>query len=109
MDNVLIRGRRGTLHFIRFPTSHMGKFLELARNKGMANLVSTVCATGGGAFKFEDDFRKVGIFLLKLFLVSVCLFSYKALKYKCFFFIALCNYNGRNLHCKQTKRMFQNK
>lgn len=59
MDNVTIRGRRGTLHFIRFPTSEMGNFLALAKSKGMANLVTTVSATGGGAYKFEDSFRKV--------------------------------------------------
>lgn len=58
MDNVLIRKRRGTLHFIRFPTSEMGNFLALAKSKGMANLVTTVSATGGGAYKFEESFRK---------------------------------------------------
>lgn len=58
MDNVCIRGRRGTLHFIRFPTSEMGNFLALAKSKGMANLVTTVCATGGGAYKFEENFKK---------------------------------------------------
>lgn len=59
MDNVCIRGRRGTLHFIRFPTSEMRNFLALARSKGMANLVTTVCATGGGAYKFENNFKQV--------------------------------------------------
>lgn len=59
MDNVTIRGRRGTLHFIRFPTSEVGAFLQLARSKGMADLVNTIYATGGGAYKFEDDFAKV--------------------------------------------------
>lgn len=59
MDNVIIRGRKGTLHFIRFPTSQMDKFLSLAHSKGMANLVSTVCATGGGAYKFEENFKRV--------------------------------------------------
>ncbi|XP_036141639.1 pantothenate kinase 3 isoform X2 [Monomorium pharaonis] len=58
MDNACIRGRRGTLHFIRFPTSEMRNFLVLAKSKGLANLVTTVCATGGGAFKFEDNFKK---------------------------------------------------
>ncbi|NP_001164148.1 fumble isoform 3 [Tribolium castaneum] len=58
MDDVYIRGRRGTLHFIRFPSSEMVNFLALAKSKGMANLVTTVCATGGGAFKFEEDFRR---------------------------------------------------
>ncbi|KAG8236371.1 hypothetical protein J437_LFUL016820 [Ladona fulva] len=58
MDNVVVRGRKGTLHFIRFPTSEMDTFLELAKSKGMANLVTTVCATGGGAYKFEENFQK---------------------------------------------------
>uniref|UniRef100_A0A182XKR4 pantothenate kinase n=1 Tax=Anopheles quadriannulatus TaxID=34691 RepID=A0A182XKR4_ANOQN len=58
MDDVVIRGRRGSLHFIRFPTSEMLSFLKLAKSKGMAQLVTTVCATGGGAFKFEEDFRQ---------------------------------------------------
>ncbi|XP_034111485.1 pantothenate kinase 3 isoform X2 [Drosophila albomicans] len=57
MDNVVIRKRRGSLHFIRFQTTDMGNFLSLAKQKGMAELVTTVCATGGGAFKFEKDFR----------------------------------------------------
>ncbi|XP_058054932.1 pantothenate kinase 3 isoform X1 [Anopheles bellator] len=59
MDDVVIRGRRGSLHFIRFPTSEMLSFLLLAKSKGMAQLVTTVCATGGGAFKFEQDFRRL--------------------------------------------------
>ncbi|XP_060523462.1 pantothenate kinase 3 isoform X2 [Cylas formicarius] len=58
MDNVCIRGLIGTLHFIRFPTSEMKNFLVLAKYKGMAKLVTTVCATGGGAYKFEEDFKK---------------------------------------------------
>uniref|UniRef100_A0AAG5DS34 pantothenate kinase n=1 Tax=Anopheles atroparvus TaxID=41427 RepID=A0AAG5DS34_ANOAO len=57
MDDVVIRGRRGSLHFIRFPTSEMLSFLRLAKSKGMAQLVTTICATGGGAYKFEEDFR----------------------------------------------------
>lgn len=58
MDSVKIGGRIGTLHFIRFPTSEMGNFLALAKSKGMATLVTTVYATGGGAFKFEEEFMK---------------------------------------------------
>lgn len=66
MDNVEVRGRKGSLHFIRFPTSEMGNFLELAKSKGMATLVTTVCATGGGAYKFEDAFqREVNMNLMK--------------------------------------------
>lgn len=59
MNNVKICNRVGTLHFIRFPTSEMNNFLDLAKKKGMATSVSTVCATGGGAFKFEENFKNV--------------------------------------------------
>lgn len=66
MDGVRVGGREGTLHFIRFPTSEMGNFLELAKAKGMASLASTICATGGGAHKFEGDFlAQVGLGLHK--------------------------------------------
>ncbi|KAL1509665.1 hypothetical protein ABEB36_004371 [Hypothenemus hampei] len=58
MDNVQLGGVLGTIHFIRFPTSQMEKFLCLANQKGMAKLITTVCATGGGAYKFEEDFKK---------------------------------------------------
>lgn len=59
MNNVNINGRMGHVHFIRFPTSEMKNFLTLAKSKGMATLASTVCATGGGAYKFEEDFKQV--------------------------------------------------
>jgi len=58
MNGVEIRGRTGSIHFIRFPTSQMNAFIKIAKDKGMAHLASTVCATGGGAHKFEDDFRR---------------------------------------------------
>lgn len=65
MDNVEIGGRRGSIHFMRFPTSEMPNFLALAKSKGMATLITTVCATGGGAYKFEDSFVRVGKKLLE--------------------------------------------
>lgn len=69
MDNVKICNRTGTLHFIRFPTSDMHNFLELAKRKGMAASVSTVCATGGGAFKFEENFKNVSLKLIILIFI----------------------------------------
>ena len=57
MEDVVIMKRQGRLHFIRFPTSVMRAFLDLAKEKGMAETISTVCATGGGAYKFEADIR----------------------------------------------------
>lgn len=58
MKNCLINGCRGTLHYIRFPTADMPIFLSMAKKKGIANRTSTVCATGGGAFKFEQEFKE---------------------------------------------------
>jgi hypothetical protein len=40
--------------WFRFPTNQMSGFIELAKEKGMADTLSTVCATGGGAYKFEQ-------------------------------------------------------
>ncbi|KAH7638821.1 pantothenate kinase 1-like protein [Dermatophagoides farinae] len=58
MDNCCINNRIGTLHFIRFPTSEMPVFMKMAASKGLASTSSTICATGGGAFKFEQDFQR---------------------------------------------------
>jgi len=54
-------GFHGTLHFIRFPTSAMPAFIELTKAKNFSLLATTICATGGGAHKFSDDFEKVCI------------------------------------------------
>ncbi|XP_025096501.1 pantothenate kinase 3-like isoform X2 [Pomacea canaliculata] len=58
MRNQKLGGCRGTLHFIRFPTSEMQAFIDLARAKNFSSLASAICATGGGAFKFEKDFQE---------------------------------------------------
>ncbi|XP_054168387.1 pantothenate kinase 3-like isoform X2 [Oppia nitens] len=58
MNNCCINGRYGTLHFIRFPSTEMPVFVKLAKSKGIANMASTICATGGGAFKFEAEFKR---------------------------------------------------
>lgn len=52
-------GRRGSLHFIRFPTSEMQAFIDMAKAKNFPSLATSICATGGGAFKFEADFKEV--------------------------------------------------
>lgn len=58
MQNQLVGGRKGSLHFIRFPTSEMQAFIDLAMAKNFSSLASAICATGGGAFKFEKDFQE---------------------------------------------------
>lgn len=68
LQDLTLCGRSGNLHFIRFPTHDLPVFLQMGRNKHFSSLHTTLCATGGGAYKFESDFRTVG-----LQLYSVCL------------------------------------
>lgn len=67
LPNVQLLGRKGTLHFIRFPTSSMNIFIEMAKAKNLKDLADMICATGGGAYKFESDFKaRLDMTLLKL-------------------------------------------
>lgn len=59
LKNLTMCGRKGNLHFIRFPTQDMLGFIQMGRDKNFSSLHTTLCATGGGAYKFEDDFRTV--------------------------------------------------
>lgn len=52
-------GQKGTLHFVKFNTSRMSGFMNMVTENNLGEFSKVVCATGGGAFKFEDDFRKV--------------------------------------------------
>ncbi|KAL3863289.1 hypothetical protein ACJMK2_005054 [Sinanodonta woodiana] len=58
MSNQQIRDRTGSLHFIRFPTCSMMGFIDMAKSKNFSSLAKAICATGGGAYKFEQDFRE---------------------------------------------------
>uniref|UniRef100_A0A4W6DR16 Pantothenate kinase 3 n=1 Tax=Lates calcarifer TaxID=8187 RepID=A0A4W6DR16_LATCA len=57
LQDLMLCGRTGNLHFIRFPTHDLPAFLQMGRNKHFSSLHTTLCATGGGAYKFESDFR----------------------------------------------------
>ncbi|XP_067336950.1 pantothenate kinase 2, mitochondrial isoform X2 [Channa argus] len=57
LQDLTLCGRTGNLHFIRFPTHDLPAFLQMGRNKHFSSLHTTLCATGGGAYKFESDFR----------------------------------------------------
>ncbi|XP_076016406.1 pantothenate kinase 1a isoform X1 [Genypterus blacodes] len=59
LRNLTMCGRTGNLHFIRFPTQAMPRFIQMGRDKNFSSLHTTLCATGGGAYKFENDFRTV--------------------------------------------------
>lgn len=67
LKDLTLCGRTGNLHFIRFPTHDLPAFLQMGRNKHFSSLHTTLCATGGGAYKFESDFRTVGLHLPSLF------------------------------------------
>lgn len=57
LQDLTLCGRTGNLHFIRFPTHDLPAFLHMGRSKHFSSLHTTLCATGGGAYKFENDFR----------------------------------------------------
>ena len=59
MHGQTIGSQTGTLHFIKFATCRMDGFFDMATNNGFGSFPKVVCATGGGAFKFEKDFRQV--------------------------------------------------
>ena len=40
LDDVIIRARKGSIHFIRFPTSHMNSFIKLAKEAQHFSLLS---------------------------------------------------------------------
>ncbi|XP_011918487.1 PREDICTED: pantothenate kinase 1 isoform X2 [Cercocebus atys] len=59
LKNLTMCGRKGNLHFIRFPSCAMHRFIQMGSEKNFSSLHTTLCATGGGAFKFEEDFRMI--------------------------------------------------
>lgn len=61
LKDLTLFGRRGNLHFIRFPTQDLPTFIQMGRDKNFSTLHTVLCATGGGAYKFEKDFRTVGV------------------------------------------------
>ncbi|KAK2116957.1 Pantothenate kinase 3 [Saguinus oedipus] len=60
LKDLTLFGRRGNLHFIRFPTQDLPTFIQMGRDKNFSTLQTVLCATGGGAYKFEKDFRTIG-------------------------------------------------
>ncbi|MGH0137818.1 UNVERIFIED_CONTAM: hypothetical protein FKN15_017585, partial [Acipenser sinensis] len=57
LKNHTLLGRRGNLHFIRFPTHDLPTFIQMGHDKNFSTLHTVLCATGGGAYKFEQEFR----------------------------------------------------
>lgn len=61
LENQKMAEHTGTLHFIKFATSRMDGFFDMVTKNGLSKFSKVVCATGGGAFKFEKDFQEVCI------------------------------------------------
>ena len=61
MPMQTIGGQTGTLHFIKFATSRMDGFFDMVTENGLGRFAKVVCATGGGAFKFETAFKEVSL------------------------------------------------
>ncbi|XP_032891242.1 pantothenate kinase 3-like isoform X1 [Amblyraja radiata] len=59
LKDLTICGHKGNLHFIRFPTQNMPAFIQMGKAKHFSSLHTTLCATGGGAYKFEPDLRTI--------------------------------------------------
>ncbi|CAF0725317.1 unnamed protein product [Didymodactylos carnosus] len=55
LKSIRLGGRRGNLHFIRFPTSKMINFIEFCVSRNLHTLTFQIFATGGGAYKFDRD------------------------------------------------------
>jgi type II pantothenate kinase len=68
LNNVNINGQDGSIHFICFPTEKMFDFIRLVKSKGFTQLSSTVCATGGGAYKYALQIENVRTNLIVLML-----------------------------------------
>lgn len=60
LKDLTLCGRKGNLHFIRFPTHDMPAFIQMGRDKNFSSLHTAFCATGGGSYKFEQDFLTIG-------------------------------------------------
>ncbi|KAJ8351373.1 hypothetical protein SKAU_G00228490 [Synaphobranchus kaupii] len=60
LKDLTLLGRRGNLHCIRFPVHDMATFIQMGRDKNFSTMQTVLCATGGGAYKFEEEFRTIG-------------------------------------------------
>lgn len=59
LEDQELGSHMGTLHFIKFATCRMDGFFDMVTKNGLSRFSKVVCATGGGAFKFEEDFKEV--------------------------------------------------
>ena len=76
----------------------MMAFIDLARAKGFPSLATSICATGGGAYKFEKDFKEVCL----LNMISRCLEGSALKNVFAGNWVAIIwsyKYQNKNVHC----------
>jgi len=66
IEDQTIGQRTGTLHFLKFSTSRMDGFVDVISDNQLHDCRNVVCATGGGAIKFEQVINEVRICLVLL-------------------------------------------
>ena len=74
LPSLCMGGQIGTLHFIKFATSRMEGFVRMVTENGLGKFSKVVCATGGGAYKFDHFFKEVRLYSIISF-VFVTSFS----------------------------------
>ena len=68
LEGVSFGALKGNLHFMKFETHRMKGAMELASK--FNNVSKIVLATGGGAYKYKEDFQQnLGNIMLYLFIV----------------------------------------
>nr|XP_020856693.1 pantothenate kinase 2, mitochondrial isoform X2 [Phascolarctos cinereus] len=103
LKDLTLCGRKGNLHFIRFPTHDMPAFIQMGRDKNFSSLHTVFCATGGGAYKFEQDFLThcglgtMGIFfILQIGDLQLCKLDELDCLIKGILYIDSVGFNGRS-------------
>jgi type II pantothenate kinase len=90
MHNQKFGSKVGTMHFIKFATDRMEGFMKMVTENGLANFSKVVGATGGGAYKFEEDFKKKLGIRLRKYDELLCLT--KGIQYACTHYPNECFY-----------------
>lgn len=67
INDVEMNGQIGCLHFIRFPTSEMTSFIDIVKSNDFHSPTINACVTGGGAYKYEKEFKQAKTINLRRF------------------------------------------
>ncbi|OAF66315.1 hypothetical protein A3Q56_05967 [Intoshia linei] len=59
IENVELNGYKGSLKFIRFPSSDMPLFIKICGQRHFSTFLETIHVTGGGAFKYNNEMEQI--------------------------------------------------